>query len=163
MPAFICSQISPGDIAKRHMWRRGRSTLSSTRSKVSFSLHHTFWFEMPMCCCPECLTASSFCRFEFDVSLQEVQTRKLDVSVKNNKMFYTRERKDIGMVGRLPGSVDSIKLSIRTARRENIVSRSALVHRYRLILQTWMFPKASHNGTDTRAHTLSNRCNCLEF
>lgn len=37
-------------------------------------------------------------KFEFDVSLQEVQTRKLDVSVKNNKMFYTRERKDIGMV-----------------------------------------------------------------
>lgn len=37
-------------------------------------------------------------RFEFDVSLEEVKTRKLDVSVKNNKMFYTRERKDIGMV-----------------------------------------------------------------
>lgn len=37
-------------------------------------------------------------KFEFDVSLQEAQTRKLDVSVKNNKMFYTRERKDIGMV-----------------------------------------------------------------
>ncbi|TWW80507.1 Extended synaptotagmin-3 [Takifugu flavidus] len=37
-------------------------------------------------------------KFEFDVSLQEVQTRKLDVSVKNNKMFYSRERKDIGMV-----------------------------------------------------------------
>lgn len=38
-------------------------------------------------------------RFEFDVPLEEVQTRKLDVAVKNNKMFYTRERKDIGMVG----------------------------------------------------------------
>ncbi|KAM9347141.1 extended synaptotagmin-3 [Symphorus nematophorus] len=37
-------------------------------------------------------------KFEFDVSSQEVRTRKLDVSVKNNKMFYTRERKDIGMV-----------------------------------------------------------------
>lgn len=37
-------------------------------------------------------------KFEFDVSLQEAQTRKLDVSVKNNKMFYRRERKDIGMV-----------------------------------------------------------------
>lgn len=45
----------------------------------------------------------SFCeifyhRFEFDVSLEEAQTRKLDVAVKNNKMFHTRERKDIGMV-----------------------------------------------------------------
>lgn len=38
-------------------------------------------------------------RFEFDVPLEEVQTRRLDVAVKNNKMFYTRERKDIGMVG----------------------------------------------------------------
>ncbi|XP_019118935.2 extended synaptotagmin-3 [Larimichthys crocea] len=37
-------------------------------------------------------------KFEFDVSLEEVKNRKLDVSVKNNKMFYTRERKDIGMV-----------------------------------------------------------------
>ncbi|XP_071343953.1 extended synaptotagmin-3 [Trachinotus anak] len=37
-------------------------------------------------------------KFEFDVSLEEAQTRKLDVAVKNNKMFLTRERKDIGMV-----------------------------------------------------------------
>ncbi|XP_034549314.1 extended synaptotagmin-3 [Notolabrus celidotus] len=37
-------------------------------------------------------------KFEFDVTLEEAQARKLDVSVKNNKMFYTRERKDIGMV-----------------------------------------------------------------
>lgn len=32
------------------------------------------------------------------MSLEEVKTRKLDVAVKNNKMFHTRERKDIGMV-----------------------------------------------------------------
>lgn len=37
-------------------------------------------------------------KFEFDVSLQEAHTRKLDVAVKNNRMFHTRERKDIGMV-----------------------------------------------------------------
>ncbi|KAG7233894.1 hypothetical protein INR49_006456 [Caranx melampygus] len=37
-------------------------------------------------------------KFEFDVPLEEAQTRKLDVSVKNNKMLITRERKDIGMV-----------------------------------------------------------------
>ncbi|CAB1419171.1 unnamed protein product [Pleuronectes platessa] len=37
-------------------------------------------------------------KFEFDVPLQEAQTRKLDVSVKNNRMFHTRKRKDIGMV-----------------------------------------------------------------
>ncbi|XP_073329093.1 extended synaptotagmin-3 isoform X2 [Pagrus major] len=37
-------------------------------------------------------------KFEFDVPLEEVKTRKLDVSVKNNKMFHTRQRKDIGMV-----------------------------------------------------------------
>ncbi|XP_041858479.1 extended synaptotagmin-3 [Melanotaenia boesemani] len=37
-------------------------------------------------------------KFEFDVSLEEAKTRKLDVAVKNNKMFHTRERKDIGMV-----------------------------------------------------------------
>uniref|UniRef100_A0A8C3A725 Extended synaptotagmin-like protein 3 n=1 Tax=Cyclopterus lumpus TaxID=8103 RepID=A0A8C3A725_CYCLU len=37
-------------------------------------------------------------KFEFDVSLQEAQTRKLDVAVKNGKMFHSRDRKDIGMV-----------------------------------------------------------------
>ncbi|XP_030614059.1 extended synaptotagmin-3 [Archocentrus centrarchus] len=37
-------------------------------------------------------------KFEFDVSLEEAQTRKLDVSVKNNKMLVSRERKDIGLV-----------------------------------------------------------------
>ncbi|KAK1903465.1 Extended synaptotagmin-3 [Dissostichus eleginoides] len=34
-------------------------------------------------------------QFEFDVSLQEAQTRKLDVSVKNGKMFHSRERKTL--------------------------------------------------------------------
>lgn len=38
-------------------------------------------------------------RFEFDVTLAEAQTRKLDVAVKNDKMFHMRQRKDIGMVG----------------------------------------------------------------
>ncbi|XP_034042124.1 extended synaptotagmin-3 [Thalassophryne amazonica] len=37
-------------------------------------------------------------KFEFDVSLSEVRSRKLDVSVKNNKMFHRRERKEIGTV-----------------------------------------------------------------
>ncbi|XP_068186269.1 extended synaptotagmin-3 [Antennarius striatus] len=37
-------------------------------------------------------------KFEFDVPLQEAQTRKLDLAVKNNKMLLGRERKDIGMV-----------------------------------------------------------------
>ncbi|KAM4609367.1 extended synaptotagmin-3 isoform 2-T2 [Polymixia lowei] len=37
-------------------------------------------------------------KFEFDVSLEEAVTRKLDVAVKNNRMFHTRERKEIGMV-----------------------------------------------------------------
>ncbi|XP_032368818.1 extended synaptotagmin-3 isoform X2 [Etheostoma spectabile] len=37
-------------------------------------------------------------KFEFDVTLQEAQTRKLDIAVKNGKMFHSRESKDIGMV-----------------------------------------------------------------
>ncbi|KAJ8350480.1 hypothetical protein SKAU_G00256100 [Synaphobranchus kaupii] len=37
-------------------------------------------------------------KFEFAVSLEEARSRKLDVAVKNNRMFHTRERKDIGMV-----------------------------------------------------------------
>ncbi|XP_062390423.1 extended synaptotagmin-3 [Sardina pilchardus] len=37
-------------------------------------------------------------KFEFSVSLEEAKTRKLDVSVKNNRMFHVRERKEIGMV-----------------------------------------------------------------
>uniref|UniRef100_A0AAY4B4T8 Extended synaptotagmin-3 n=1 Tax=Denticeps clupeoides TaxID=299321 RepID=A0AAY4B4T8_9TELE len=37
-------------------------------------------------------------KFEFTVPIEDAKTRKLDVSVKNNRMFHTRERKDIGMV-----------------------------------------------------------------
>ncbi|KAJ8252798.1 hypothetical protein GJAV_G00205700 [Gymnothorax javanicus] len=37
-------------------------------------------------------------KFEFAVPLEEARTRKLDVAVKNNRMFHSRERKDIGMV-----------------------------------------------------------------
>ncbi|XP_029314201.1 extended synaptotagmin-3 isoform X2 [Cottoperca gobio] len=38
-------------------------------------------------------------KFEFDVTLEEAKNRKLDVAVKNGKMFYhTRDSKDIGMV-----------------------------------------------------------------
>ncbi|KAJ8255904.1 hypothetical protein COCON_G00197680 [Conger conger] len=37
-------------------------------------------------------------KFEFSVSQEEARNRKLDVAVKNNRMFHSRERKDIGMV-----------------------------------------------------------------
>ncbi|XP_019910686.3 extended synaptotagmin-3 isoform X2 [Esox lucius] len=37
-------------------------------------------------------------KFEFNVSLADAGTRKLDVAVKNNRMFHTRERNEIGMV-----------------------------------------------------------------
>uniref|UniRef100_A0A8C2ACL4 Extended synaptotagmin-3-like n=1 Tax=Cyprinus carpio TaxID=7962 RepID=A0A8C2ACL4_CYPCA len=36
--------------------------------------------------------------FEFAVSMEEARTRKLDAAIKNNKMLYKRERKEIGMV-----------------------------------------------------------------
>lgn len=127
-PAFTCSQISPGDIAKRPMWRRGRSTLSSTRSELPIDLDRRFVIEIPAFLPSRGFKSIfSFCRFEFDVSLQEVQTRKLDVSVKNNKMFYTRERKDIGMVGWLPGQW-SVQLCGQSLRNDCF---SALVHRCR--------------------------------
>ncbi|KAG7502410.1 extended synaptotagmin-3-like [Solea senegalensis] len=48
-------------------------------------------------------------KFEFDVSLEAAQTRKLDVSVKNNKMFHIRERKDIGMVVVDLSQIDLVK------------------------------------------------------
>ncbi|XP_019945591.2 extended synaptotagmin-3 [Paralichthys olivaceus] len=48
-------------------------------------------------------------KFEFDVPLQAAQMRKLDVSVKNNKMFHTRQRKDIGMVMIDLSQIDLIK------------------------------------------------------
>uniref|UniRef100_A0A8C4YX69 C2 domain-containing protein n=1 Tax=Gadus morhua TaxID=8049 RepID=A0A8C4YX69_GADMO len=37
-------------------------------------------------------------KFEFNVSQEEALTRKLDIAVKNNRMFHSRERKEIGMV-----------------------------------------------------------------
>ncbi|XP_027008331.1 extended synaptotagmin-3 [Tachysurus fulvidraco] len=37
-------------------------------------------------------------KFDFSVTLEEAKSRMLDVSVKNNRMFHTRERKEIGMV-----------------------------------------------------------------
>ncbi|KAL2081152.1 hypothetical protein ACEWY4_023005 [Coilia grayii] len=36
-------------------------------------------------------------KLECSVSLEEASTRKLDVSVKNNRMFHIRQRKEIGM------------------------------------------------------------------
>ncbi|KAG7266488.1 hypothetical protein CRUP_017816, partial [Coryphaenoides rupestris] len=37
-------------------------------------------------------------KFEFSVSHEEAVTRRLDIAVKNNRMFHSRERKEIGMV-----------------------------------------------------------------
>ncbi|KAJ3591804.1 hypothetical protein NHX12_006936 [Muraenolepis orangiensis] len=37
-------------------------------------------------------------KFEFNVSEEEALSRKLDIAVKNNRMFHSRERKEIGMV-----------------------------------------------------------------
>lgn len=102
--ASICSLTRVGGIARRLTSRRECSILSSMKSELQgFSLHQTSVF-LPtwrggskVSVCVERLSPSD-CRFEFDVPLDEAQSRKLDVSVKNNKMLYTRERKDIGMV-----------------------------------------------------------------
>ncbi|XP_062862422.1 extended synaptotagmin-3 [Trichomycterus rosablanca] len=48
-------------------------------------------------------------KFETSVPLEEAKTRKLDVSVKNNRMFHTRERKEIGMVLIDLAQVDLVK------------------------------------------------------
>ncbi|XP_032422919.1 extended synaptotagmin-3 isoform X1 [Xiphophorus hellerii] len=48
-------------------------------------------------------------KFEFDVPLEEAQTRQLDVSVKNNKMFRKRERPDIGMLMLDLSQIDLVK------------------------------------------------------
>ncbi|KAM6934528.1 extended synaptotagmin-3 [Xenentodon cancila] len=48
-------------------------------------------------------------KLEFDVSFEEAKTRTLDVSVKNNRMFHTRESKDIGMVMINLSEVDLLK------------------------------------------------------
>lgn len=46
MSACICSLTNRGDTARRHMSRRGRSTLSSMTSKITgFILHHTYVWE----------------------------------------------------------------------------------------------------------------------
>ncbi|CAL8240699.1 unnamed protein product [Merluccius merluccius] len=37
-------------------------------------------------------------KFEFNVSQDEALTRRLDIAVKNNRMFHSREKKEIGMV-----------------------------------------------------------------
>nr|XP_061799792.1 extended synaptotagmin-3-like [Nerophis lumbriciformis] len=65
-------------------------------------------------------------KFEFDVSLEEALTRTLDVSVKNNKMFHMRERKDIGMVlvslaqlDLVKGVKDWYKLSLQGLKRDS--------------------------------------------
>uniref|UniRef100_A0A8C2G383 Extended synaptotagmin-3-like n=1 Tax=Cyprinus carpio TaxID=7962 RepID=A0A8C2G383_CYPCA len=47
--------------------------------------------------------------FEFAVSMEEARTRKLDVAIKNNKMLYKRERKEIGMVWIDMSQMDLIK------------------------------------------------------
>lgn len=104
MFACICSLTKPGDTARGHMSRRRQSILSSMTSTLGF-----FWdCQYSVYSVTEYKGASVtfffpptlfYHRFEFQVTLEEAQTRKLDVAVKNNKMFHTRERKDIGMVG----------------------------------------------------------------
>lgn len=116
MSACICSPTNPGDTARGHMSRGGQSILSSMTSKLTgFILHqkqNVHFLQSPLwsptwsssCIFRGCDCVWNFLptlfrhRFEFDVSLSEAQTRKLDVSVKNGKMFHSRERKDIGMV-----------------------------------------------------------------
>lgn len=63
-------------------------------------------------------------KFEFDVSYEEAKTRKLDVAVKNHRMFHTRERKDIGTVlldlsqmDILKGITDWFELTLSGLRR----------------------------------------------
>lgn len=111
MSACIFSLTKPGFTARGHMSRRRRSILSSITSKLTaFNLHHTYVWEkatLPITSMNKLLyvcrlrLSPTLChpRFEFDVSLEEAKTRKLDISVKNGKMFHSRERKDIGMVG----------------------------------------------------------------
>ncbi|XP_030642425.1 extended synaptotagmin-3 [Chanos chanos] len=65
-------------------------------------------------------------KFEFSVSVEEAKTRKLDVSVKNNKMFHRRERREIGMVqidlaevDLLKGSTEWYELTIPGLKKTN--------------------------------------------
>uniref|UniRef100_A0A3B1IRP5 Extended synaptotagmin-like protein 3 n=1 Tax=Astyanax mexicanus TaxID=7994 RepID=A0A3B1IRP5_ASTMX len=51
-------------------------------------------------------------KFEFSVPLEDAKCRMLDVSVKNNRMFTTRERKEIGMVLIDLSKTDIVKGSI---------------------------------------------------
>ena len=99
--ACIYSLTSPGDTARRHMSREGRSILYSMTSKPTAHTHTHIDISYRHSVRSFLFIVSIFFphRFEFDVSLEEAKTRKLDVAVKNNKMFHTRERKDIGMVG----------------------------------------------------------------
>lgn len=114
MSASICSLTNPGFTARGRMSRKGQSILSSMKSKHSGSDEKRYSSTSIGCAsgftigsswtifkAPYHLLLSSLFhhRFEFDVSLVEAQRRMMDVSVKNNKMFITRNRKDIGMVG----------------------------------------------------------------
>ncbi|XP_054643984.1 extended synaptotagmin-3 [Dunckerocampus dactyliophorus] len=67
-------------------------------------------------------------KFEFNVSLEEAQTRTLDVAVKNNKMLHRRERKDIGMVHVVLSQLDLVK---------------GVKNWYKLMLQGMMTPSTS--------------------
>ncbi|XP_076854484.1 extended synaptotagmin-3 [Brachyhypopomus gauderio] len=65
-------------------------------------------------------------KFDFSVPLEDAKTRKLDVSVKNNRMFHTRERKEIGMVlidlsqiDLLKGSIDWYELTLPGLKKAN--------------------------------------------
>lgn len=65
-------------------------------------------------------------KFEFDVSLKDAATRKLDVAVKNNRTFHTRERKEIGMVlidlsqlDLVKGSTDWYELTLPGLKKTN--------------------------------------------
>ncbi|CAL8372099.1 unnamed protein product [Arctogadus glacialis] len=65
-------------------------------------------------------------KFEFNVSQEEALTRKLDIAVKNNRMFHSRERKEIGMVlidlanlDLIKGVTDWFELSLPGLKKSN--------------------------------------------
>lgn len=137
MPACICSLINPGDTARGHMSRRGQSILSSMTSKIVTHLYICLPRYQHEVVTVVFLPTLPCRRFEFDVSLQEVQSRKLDVSVKNNKMFYTRERKDIGMVGN--ATYDSLSFAVEMLSAVKTVSWVTQIHpQYGLMLKMFL-------------------------
>lgn len=101
----------------------------------------------------------SFCRFDFDFSLEESIQRRLDLSVKNSVSFMSRERELIGKVYIITHSlVIAKRITPRSYDQTQEIQKCEIVYFFLVALScSWTWTKltsrlVSHNGNNLKSN-----------